>query len=38
MSYPRVFGLKDVFTTIHAVGGAVAVLLCVEGLPFEAWR
>lgn len=30
------FGIKDIFTTINLVGGAVAILLCIEGYPFEA--
>jgi len=31
-----VFGIKDIFTTINVLGGAVAVCLCVEGRPFAA--
>lgn len=30
------FGIKDIFTTINLLGGAVAICLCVEGLPWEA--
>ena len=30
------FGVKDIFTTINVLGGAVGIFLCVEGLPFEA--
>lgn len=30
------FGIKDVFTTINLVGGSLAIILCIEGYPFEA--
>lgn len=30
------FGIKDVFTTINAMGGVVAICLCVDGRPFAA--
>jgi len=33
---PTAFGIKDVFTTINALGGAVAIFLCIEGRPFAA--
>lgn len=29
-------GVKDVFTTINCLGGAVAVCLCIDGRPFAA--
>lgn len=32
----RWFGIKDIFTTINAMGGVVAICLCVEGKPFWA--
>lgn len=32
----RLFGIKDLFTTINALGGAVAIFLCVEGEPYWA--
>jgi phosphatidylserine synthase len=32
----RWFGIKDIFTTINAMGGVVAICLCIEGLPFWA--
>ena len=30
------FGIKDVFTTINAMGGVVAICLCIDGRPFAA--
>ena len=30
------FGIKDVFTTINAMGGVIAICLCVDGRPFAA--
>lgn len=30
------FGIKDIFTTINAMGGVVAICLCIEGQPFWA--
>jgi len=30
------FGVKDIFTTINVLGGAVGIFLCIEGMPFEA--
>lgn len=30
------FGIKDVFTSINCLGGAVGIILCVEGRPWEA--
>lgn len=30
------FGVKDVFTSINALGGAVAICLCIDGRPFAA--
>jgi phosphatidylserine synthase len=34
---PRnLFGVKDLFTTLNVLGGAVAILLCIEGYPFWA--
>lgn len=35
-SVPRLFGIKDLFTTINALGGAVALILCIEGDPYLA--
>jgi phosphatidylserine synthase len=32
----RMFGVKDVFTTINAMGGVVAICLCIDGRPFWA--
>lgn len=32
----RMFGIKDLFTTINLMGGVVAMALCVDGRPFEA--
>jgi len=32
----RLFGFKDVFTTINALGGAIAIFLCIEGEPYWA--
>jgi phosphatidylserine synthase len=32
----RWFGVKDLFTTINAMGGVVAICLCIEGQPFWA--
>lgn len=32
----RWFGIKDIFTTINAMGGVVAICLCIEGQPFWA--
>jgi phosphatidylserine synthase len=32
----RMFGIKDIFTTINAMGGVVAICLCVEREPFWA--
>jgi phosphatidylserine synthase len=32
----RMFGIKDLFTTINVLGGAFAIFLCVEGKPLEA--
>jgi phosphatidylserine synthase len=29
------FGIKDLFTTINAMGGVVAICLCIEGRPFD---
>jgi phosphatidylserine synthase len=33
---PTAFGLKDVFTTINVLGGAIAIVLCLEDRPFAA--
>ena len=30
------FGVKDLFTTINVVGGAVAICLCIDGQPYAA--
>jgi phosphatidylserine synthase len=30
------FGVKDLFTTINVVGGAVAICLCIDGRPYAA--
>jgi phosphatidylserine synthase len=30
------FGLKDIFTSLNALSGAVAIILCIEGKPFYA--
>ncbi len=30
------FGIKDIFTTINVLGGAIAICLCIDGRPFEA--
>src|SRR5258706_3445509 len=30
------FGIKDLFTTLNVLGGAAALILCVEGCPFWA--
>jgi len=30
------FGVKDIFTTINVLGGAVGICLCIDGRPFEA--
>ncbi len=32
----RMFGIKDLFTTINLMGGVVAMALCVDGKPFWA--
>lgn len=32
----RMFGVKDIFTTINAMGGVVAICLCIDGRPFWA--
>jgi phosphatidylserine synthase len=32
----RMFGIKDLFTTINLMGGVVAMAFCVDGKPFEA--
>jgi phosphatidylserine synthase len=32
----RMFGIKDLFTTINAMGGVVAICLAIDGRPFEA--
>ena len=32
----RMFGVKDLFTTINARGGVVAICLAIEGRPFDA--
>lgn len=32
----RLFGIKDLFTSINALGGAVAICLCIDGRPFAA--
>lgn len=32
----RMFGIKDLFTTINAMGGVIAICLCIEGQPFWA--
>lgn len=32
----RMFGIKDIFTTINAMGGAIAIALCVDHEPFWA--
>lgn len=32
----RMFGVKDLFTTINLLGGIVAICLCVDGRPWEA--
>ena len=32
----RMFGIKDLFTTVNCVSGVVAIVLCIEGYPFEA--
>ncbi len=31
----RMFGIKDVFTTINCLGGVLAIILSIEGHPFE---
>jgi phosphatidylserine synthase len=36
MATQRMFGIKDLFTTINLMGGVVAMCLCVDGKPFEA--
>ena len=33
---PGWFGIKDLFTTINALGGVVAICLCVDGEPYWA--
>ena len=34
---PRnLFGIKDLFTTLNVLGGAAALILCIEGKPFAA--
>jgi CDP-diacylglycerol--serine O-phosphatidyltransferase len=33
---PSHFGIKDLFTTVNALGGCVAIFLCIEGHPFAA--
>jgi phosphatidylserine synthase len=30
------FGVKDLFTTINLIGGAVAICLCIDGQPYAA--
>jgi phosphatidylserine synthase len=35
-SPPRLFGIKDLFTTINLLGGAVGILLCLHDRPFAA--
>jgi phosphatidylserine synthase len=32
----RMFGIKDIFTTINVLGGVVAICLCIDGQPFAA--
>ncbi len=32
----RMFGVKDIFTTINLLGGVVAICLCIDGRPWEA--
>ena len=32
----RMFGIKDLFTVINAMGGVVAICLCIEGEPYQA--
>ncbi|MEZ4403370.1 MAG: CDP-alcohol phosphatidyltransferase family protein [Kofleriaceae bacterium] len=32
----RMFGIKDLFTTINAMGGVIAICLCIDGRPFWA--
>jgi phosphatidylserine synthase len=32
----RNFGIKDLFTTINAMGGAIAICLCIDNRPFAA--
>jgi phosphatidylserine synthase len=33
---PRMFGIKDIFTTINLMGGVVGICFCIAGRPFEA--
>ena len=32
----RMFGIKDIFTTINCMGGVIAICLCIDGHPFWA--
>lgn|GEM_PF-1129908 len=32
----RMFGIKDIFTTINAMGGVIAICLCIDHRPFWA--
>ncbi len=32
----KLFGLKDIFTTINLLGGIVGICLCIDGYPFAA--
>src|SRR5688572_26058642 len=32
----RMFGIKDIFTTINLMGGVIAIAFCIDGKPFEA--
>lgn len=34
--HSRMFGIKDLFTTINLLGGAVGICLCIDGRPFAA--
>jgi phosphatidylserine synthase len=36
MPSKRMFGIKDVFTSINLLGGVVGIALCIDGKPFEA--
>lgn len=36
MAPKQMFGVKDIFTTINLMGGVVALILAIEGYPYEA--